>query len=199
MVREQIEARGVKNEKVLAAMQAVPRHLFVSESMALYAYCDEPLQIGEGQTISQPYIVAYMTETLKLEQDMRVLEIGTGSGYQCAVLAEIVKEVFSVEIIPDLSHRSENLLRRFGYQNVFFKIGDGREGWKEKAPFDGIMVTAAPKKIPEALQDQLKVGGRMIIPVGDAFQELVLVKRGKKEFIREKLLPVRFVPLVSLH
>ena len=199
MVREQIEARGIKSTKVLAAMRTVPRHLFVSENMQPHAYFDEPLQIGEGQTISQPYIVAYMTEILHLEDNMKVLEVGTGSGYQSAVLAEIVKEVFSVEIIPSLSSRSSNLLKNLGYQNVFFRVGEGREGWKDHSPYDGIIVTAAPKEIPVSLQDQLRVGGRMILPVGEAFQELVLVKREEKGFTKEKMLSVRFVPLVSLH
>jgi protein-L-isoaspartate(D-aspartate) O-methyltransferase len=199
MVRDQIETRGIKSPKVLDAMRAVPRHLFVSENMQLHAYSDEPLQIGEGQTISQPYIVAYMTEILNLEDNMKVLEVGTGSGYQSAVLAEIVKEVYSVEIIPSLSSRSQNLLKNLGYQNIFFRVGDGREGWKDHSPYDGIIVTAAPKEIPVALQDQLKVGGRMILPVGEASQELVLIKREEKGFAKEELLSVRFVPLVSLH
>lgn len=199
MVRDQIEARGIKNPRVLAAMRVVPRHLFVSDNMRSYSYNDEPLQIGEGQTISQPYIVAYMTEILDLEQGMKVLEIGTGSGYQSAVLAEIVKEVYSVEILSSLSDRSRKLLTDLGYRNIFLRVGDGRKGWKEQSPFDAIIVTAAPKEVPSQLQDQLKVGGKMIIPVGDAFQELVLIEREDKGFSKKKLLPVRFVPLVSLH
>lgn len=199
MVREQIEARGIENPDVLKAMRAIPRHLFVSESMQPYAYNDEPLQIGEGQTISQPYIVAYMTQILNLQSGMKVLEIGTGSGYQSAVLAEIVKEVYTVEVIPSLSMRSRDLLESLGYRNVFFRVGDGREGWREFSPYDGIIVTAAPREIPPDLQNQLKEGGRMIIPVGEACQELVLVKRKTPGFDKEKLLPVRFVPLVSLH
>lgn len=199
MVREQIKARGIKSTTLLAAMRAVPRHMFVSENMQMHAYYDEPLQIGEGQTISQPYIVAYMTEILNLDDNMKVLEVGTGSGYQSAVLAEIVKEVYTVEIIPSLSIRSQNLLKNLGYQNVFFRVGDGREGWKDHSPYDRIIVTAAPKEIPVALQDQLKVGGRMIIPVGEVSQELVLVKREEKGFAKEELLSVRFVPLVTLH
>jgi protein-L-isoaspartate(D-aspartate) O-methyltransferase len=199
MVREQIEARGIKNSEVLKAMMSVPRHLFVSESLLPYAYHDEPLQIGEGQTISQPYIVAYMTEIVQPASGMKVLEIGTGSGYQSAVLAEIVDEVYTVEILPSLSRRSQELLSSLNYKNIFFRIGDGREGWKEFAPYDGIVVTAAPREIPAALQDQLKVGGRMVIPVGETFQELVLIKRNDKGFSSKKLLPVRFVPLVSQH
>lgn len=199
MVSAQVEARGVKDPKVLAALRRVPRHLFVSEELRLSAYDDEPLPIGEGQTISQPYIVAYMTEALSLEGNERVLEIGTGSGYQTAVLAEIVREVYTVEIIGFLSARAQGLLQSLGYSNIRSKIGDGTFGWEEYAPYDGIMVTAAPPSVPKKLQDQLGVSGKMIIPVGSGFQELVLVERGKKEFRRTKLLPVRFVPLISAH
>lgn len=199
MVADQIEARGVKDAKVLAAMKKVPRHLFVPERMKLYAYNDEPLQIGEGQTISQPYIVAYMTEVLQLKENMKVLEIGTGSGYQAAILAEIVQDVFTVELIARLSNQSQNILRELGYNNIRFKIDDGTYGWKEHAPYDAIVVTAAPRKIPQLLQDQLTIGGKLVIPVGDAFQELMLVVREKKGFKEKNLLPVRFVPLVSTH
>jgi protein-L-isoaspartate(D-aspartate) O-methyltransferase len=199
MVEAQIKARGVKNEKVLEAMRKVPRHLFVPENMKLHAYRDEPLIIGEGQTISQPYIVAYMTEALQLKGQERVLEVGTGSGYQAAVLAEIAQEVFSVELLEILSLRAQDTLKKLGYKNIHFKIGDGTQGWKEHAPYNAIMVTAAPAKVPKALQEQLTIGGKMIIPVGAAFQELVLLTREKRKVKRKKLLPVRFVPLISTH
>ena len=199
MVDAQIEARGVKDQKVLAAMRKVPRHLFVPENMKLYAYQDEPLLIGEGQTISQPYIVAYMSEALQLKGHERVLEVGTGSGYQAAILAEIVKEVFSVELLESLSLNAQDVLKKLSYKNIYFRVGDGTLGWKEHAPYDAIIVTAAPTKVPGALQDQLISGGRMVIPVGAAFQELVLVTKEKRKFKKKKLLPVRFVPLISTH
>jgi len=199
MVASQIEARGVKDKKVLEAMRNVARHMFVPENMKSYAYQDEPLSIGQGQTISQPYIVAYMTEVLQLEGDERVLEVGTGSGYQAAILAEIVKEVFTVEIIKELSRQAQKVLEKLGYENIHFKVGDGKLGWKEYAPYDAIMVTAAPAKVPKALQEQLEIQGRLVIPVGSMFQELVLVTREKKKFKKKRLLPVRFVPLVSAH
>ncbi|MCK4556868.1 MAG: protein-L-isoaspartate(D-aspartate) O-methyltransferase [Candidatus Aminicenantes bacterium] len=199
MVETQIEARGVKDDKVLEAMRKVPRHLFVPENMKLYAYRDEPLVIGEGQTISQPYIVAYMTEALQLKGRERILEVGTGSGYQAAVLAEIVQEVFSVELLESLSLKAQDKLKRLGYKNIHFRIGDGTLGWKELAPYDAIMVTAAPAKVPKALQEQLTIGGKMIIPVGAAFQELVLLTREKRKYKKKILLPVRFVPLISTH
>jgi protein-L-isoaspartate(D-aspartate) O-methyltransferase len=199
MVDTQIKARGVKDEKVLAAMRKVPRHLFVPENMKLYAYQDEPLLIGEGQTISQPYIVAYMSEALQLKGHERVLEVGTGSGYQAAILAEIVKEVFSVELLESLSLQAQDVLKILNYKNIHFKVGDGTLGWKEHAPYEAIIVTAAPTKVPKALQDQLTTGGRMVIPVGAAFQELVLVTKEKRKFKKKKLLPVRFVPLITTH
>lgn len=199
MVQTQIEARGVKDEKVLKAMREVPRHLFVPENMRAYAYQDEPLPIGEGQTISQPYIVAYMTEVLRLKGDERALEVGTGSGYQAAILASIVKEVFTVDIVEGLSLDAQKVLSSLGYKNLYFKVGDGTLGWKEHAPYDVIMVTAAPDMVPQALKEQLNVSGRMVIPVGATFQELVLVLRERKKFKEKKLLPVRFVPLVSIH
>jgi protein-L-isoaspartate(D-aspartate) O-methyltransferase len=199
MVRSQLAARGIKNVKVLDAMKKIPRHVFVPESMLSHAYSDEPLPIGEGQTISQPYIVAYMTEVLVLQGGERVLEIGTGSGYQTAILAEIAQEVYTVELVESLSHRAQEALKKLEYTNILYKIGDGTYGWEEQAPFDAIMVTAAPDQIPHSLEEQLNVGGRMIIPVGTAIQELVLITRGKKKFKRKKLLPVRFVPLVTTH
>ncbi len=199
MVKNQIESRGVKDEKVLSAMRKVPRHLFVLDNMKAYAYQDEPLPIGEGQTISQPYIVAYMTEALSLKGDERALEVGTGSGYQAAVLAEIVKEVYTVEIVRELSLRAQEVLEKLEYKNIFFHIGDGTLGWKEHAPYDVIMVTAAPAKVPQALKDQLNISGRMVIPIGSMFQELILVASEKRKFKEKKLLPVRFVPLISTH
>lgn len=199
MVQAQIEARGIKDEKVLEAMRKVPRHLFVPENMRRYSYQDEPLPIGEGQTISQPYIVAYMSEALNLKGNEKVLEIGTGSGYQTAILAEIVKEVFSIEIVDILSSKARKVIKELRYENVCFKIEDGTQGWKEHAPYDAIIVTAAPSKVPQALKNQLKILGRMVIPVGSAFQELIYVIREKKKFKEQKLLPVRFVPLISKH
>lgn len=199
MVEVQIEARGVKDKRILSAMKKVPRHLFVPENMRPYSYQDEPLLIGEGQTISQPYIVAYMSEALRLVGSEAVLEVGTGSGYQAAILAEVAKDVFSVELLETLSLRAQEILRDLGYENIHFKIGDGTLGWKEYAPYDAIIVTAAPAQVPQALQEQLKVGGRMVIPVGSAFQELVLITREKRKFKKRKLLPVRFVPLISTH
>ncbi len=195
MVERQIEARGVKDPRVLEAMRKVPRHRFVPEKLRSQAYDDEPLPIGAGQTISQPYIVAYMTEKLGLLPTDRVLEIGTGSGYQAAVLAELCDSVFTIEIIPELSERARRVLTELGYKNIQFKIGDGYMGWPEKAPFDAIMVTAAPDHIPQPLIDQLKVGGRMVIPVGDFFQDLYLVTKTEKGFKKKRILPVRFVPM----
>lgn len=199
MVKSQIIARGVKDERILEAMKKVPRHKFVSESMISYAYNDEPLPIGEGQTISQPYIVAYMTERLQLRDNERVLEVGTGSGYQAAILAEIAKEVYTVEIIESLSLKAQKVLRELGYKNIYFKVGDGSLGWPEHAPYDAIMVTAAPENIPKTLQEQLNLSGRMIIPVGVAFQELILIVREKKKYKKKSLIPVRFVPLIRTH
>jgi len=199
MVEVQIAGRGVKNAKVLDAMGKVPRHFFVPEELRDSAYADEPLPIGAGQTISQPYIVAYMTEMLELRGAERVLEVGTGSGYQTAVLAEIVKDVFTIEVVAALSQRAQDVLKSLGYVNIQFKIGDGTRGWKDFAPYEAIMVTAAPGSVPKALQEQLQVGGRMIIPIGVDYQELVLVRREEKTFKETRLLSVRFVPLVSLH
>jgi len=199
MVETQIKARGIKDARVIKAMKKIPRHIFVPENMRAHAYNDEPLPVGEGQTISQPYIVAYMTEVLQLKADNKILEIGTGSGYQAAVLAEIVNEVYTVDIIEVLSQRAQNVLKELGYKNIHYEIGDGKAGWKEHAPYDKIIVTAAPSQIPEALQEQLKMNGKMIIPVGEAFQELVLVTRTTHKTKKKKLLPVRFVPLISAH
>jgi protein-L-isoaspartate(D-aspartate) O-methyltransferase len=199
MVESQIRARGVKDERVLKALRSVPRHLFVPPDMVPYAHADEPLPVGEGQTISQPYIVAYMTEALSLVGTERVLEVGTGSGYQTAVLAELAAQVFTVEIIGSLSARAQDVLGRLGYSNIRFQVGDGSLGWPEEAPFDRIMVTAAATAMPLALRDQLAERGLMILPLGSINQELVLVERRKAEFPETRLLPVRFVPLISVH
>lgn len=196
MVATQLRARGLEDEAVLAAMARVPRHLFVPENISAFAYADEPLPIGRGQTISQPYIVAYMTEALRLGREDRVLEIGTGSGYQTAVLAEVAGEVWTVELVEELSLRARAKLESLGYGNVHFRIGDGAAGWPEAAPFEGILVTAAPESIPAALEGQLAEGGRMIVPVGLGTQELVLVERRGNSFRKQRLLGVRFVPLV---
>lgn len=197
MVEHQLKTRGIRDPDVLDAMLKVPRHEFVPENMRKHAYNDEPLPIGEGQTISQPYIVAYMTEMLKAAKRHRALEIGTGSGYQTAILAEIVQQVFSVELIEGLSRSAQQTLQRLGYNNVMYKIGDGSLGWEEYAPYDAIIVTAAPSHVPSALEGQLKLGGRMILPVGDTYQELVLLTREKRKLKRRTLIPVRFVPLIS--
>lgn len=196
MVESQLRSRDIRDERVLGAMGKVPRHLFVPEDMRRHAYNDEPLSIGEGQTISQPYIVAYMTQALELQPHHSVLEIGTGSGYQTAVLAELVDSVCTVEILPGLTSRARKALDDLQYKNIRFRIGDGALGWDKFAPYDGIMVTAAPGKIPGALQAQLRESGRMIIPVGEAFQDLVMVTHGRHRFNRKTLIPVRFVPLV---
>jgi protein-L-isoaspartate(D-aspartate) O-methyltransferase len=197
MADSQIRARGVRDARVLSAMEKVPRHLFVPAGMRRYAYADEPLPIGEGQTISQPYIVAYMTEALGLGGEERVLEVGSGSGYQTAILAELVREVWTVEIVEALSRRARSVLDGLGYGNIHYRVGDGSEGWPQSAPFDAVMVTAAAAKIPDSLEAQLEAGGRMIVPVGTDFQELVLIRKEKKGLKREKLLAVRFVPLVK--
>jgi len=197
MVREQIAARGVEDPRVLAAMRSIPRHELVPQEFRAYAYADRPLPIGEGQTISQPFIVAYMTEQLKLTGEERVLEIGTGSGYQAAVLSELAREVYSIEIVPDLASRASKDLLRLGYDNVHVRQGDGYRGWPEEAPFDAIIVTAAPEQIPEPLIEQLRIGGRLIAPVGDYWQELVLVTRDESGTRREKLIGVRFVPMTG--
>ena len=199
MVGEQIKARGITDTRVLTAMEKVPRHEFVPDKIRAHSYNDEPLSIGEGQTISQPYIVAYMSEVLQLEDKKKVLEIGTGSGYQTAILAEIVKDVYSVELNESLSKKSRATLGELGYKNIQFKVGDGSYGWKEFSPFDAIIVTAAPSVIPQPLKEQLSVGGKLIVPVGDTFQNLMLIVRRQRGFTEKKLLSVRFVPLVSPH
>ncbi len=197
MLETQIKARGIRDARVLEAMLKVPRHLFVPEAQIAYAYDDGPLPIREGQTISQPYIVALMTELAELGPESRVLEIGTGSGYQAAVLAEICKEVYSIEILERLGKEAEARLRQLGYTSVSVKIGDGYQGWKEHAPFDAIIVTAAPEHIPQPLVDQLKTGGRLVIPLGEIFQELVLVRKTEKGITKENITGVRFVPMTG--
>lgn len=197
MVETQIIARGVKDKRVLEAMLKVERHKFVPLNLQKYAYEDYPLEIGEDQTISQPYIVALMTELLELKGNEKVLEIGTGSGYQAAILAELCKEVYTIEIIPSLARRAKGLLKKLEYKNIKVKIGDGFYGWKEYAPFDGIIVTCAPATIPPKLIEQLAEGGRMVIPVGDIYQELLLIRKIKGKLIKKSIIPVRFVPMTG--
>lgn len=197
MVDAQIAARGVKDPRVLAAMRKVPRHEFVPESLRGRAYGDHPLPIGEDQTISQPYIVALMTQLAEVDRSSKVLEIGTGSGYQAAVLAEVAGEVYSIEIVEPLARRAAGTLKRLGYERVHLRIGDGYRGWPEAAPFDAILVTAAPAEIPRPLLEQLKVGGRLVIPVGQTRQELKRVRRTAHGHEEEVILPVRFVPMTG--
>ena len=197
MVVDQIAARGVRDPKVLAAMRKVPRHLFVPEASAGESYDDHPLPIGHGQTISQPYIVAYMTEALGLHGGETVLEVGTGSGYQTAVLAEIAARVYSIEIVEPLAGEARERLRRLGYGSVLVRAGDGYAGWSEAAPFDAIIVTAAAPRIPEPLKQQLREGGRLVMPLGDEYQELIVLTRHGASFEERRLLPVRFVPMTG--
>jgi len=196
MVRDQLEKRGISDRNALQAMRTVPRHLFVPESQKDRAYNDIPLPIGHGQTISQPYMVGYMTQVIKPKKDLKVLEIGTGSGYQAAVLAEIVGSVYTIEIIEPLGTAAKKRLKDMGYKNVDVKIADGYWGWEEHAPFDAIVVTAAAEFIPPPLVEQLKDGGKMIIPVGSAFrtQMLILVEKKGDDVTTKSLFPVRFVP-----
>jgi len=197
MVADQIAARGVRDSRVLAAMRKVPRHEFVPAELAARAHHDSPLPIGHAQTISQPYIVAFMTEQLELDGDEKVLEIGTGSGYQAAVLGELAKQVHTIEIVEPLARQSRELLAQQGYANIAVRAGDGYRGWPEEAPFDAIILTAAPPEIPQPLIDQLAMGGRLVAPVGRWNQELVLIRRDENGFHREKLIGVRFVPMVG--
>jgi protein-L-isoaspartate(D-aspartate) O-methyltransferase len=198
MVETQIVARGVRDPRVLAAMRKVPRHLFVDPAQRAQAYEDHPLPIPGNQTISQPYIVALMTELLELQPGERVLEIGTGSGYQSAVLGELAKEVYSIEIVPELARSAASRLRELHYQNVTVREGDGYRGWPEHAPFDAIIVTAAPERIPQPLIEQLAPGGVMVIPVGGFFQELKVFRKSADGRVTEKdILPVRFVPMTG--
>jgi len=198
MVQNQIMARGVRDTSTLRAMRSVQRHKFVPPGLSGYAYGDSPLSIGFDQTISQPYIVALMTELIKPRRGQRILEIGTGSGYQAAVLAEIVDSVFTIEIVGELAASAENRLRSLGYRNVIVRHGDGYLGWPDHAPFDAIVVTAAPDHIPQPLIEQLKDGGVMVIPVGpvESVQALTVVRKKGKNITTETRLPVRFVPLV---
>lgn len=200
MVRRDIEGRGVRSKRVLAAMRAVPRERFLPGGDGIFAYDDSPLPIGQGQTISQPYIVAFMADALELEGGEKILEIGTGSGYAAAVLAEIAAEVYTIERIRGLADRARSVLESLGYDNVHVEHGDGTLGWPEQAPFDGIVVTAGAPAVPDSLQQQLKVGGHLVIPVGKShsFQQLLRITRvSEGDFDREALLPVRFVPLVG--
>ncbi len=200
MVERQIKARGVTNKIVLEAMEKIPRHMFVPEKFRQFSYYDQPLPIGQGQTISQPYIVALMTELLDVDKDDIVLEIGTGSGYQAAVLSVIIHELYTIEIVEELGVQASKHLKDLGYDNVSVKIADGSLGWPDKAPFDAIIVTAAAEKIPESLIEQLKPGGRMVIPVDNisGFQDLLIVDKDKAgNVISKKTIPVRFVPLVE--
>ncbi len=198
MVNQQIASRGITDRQVLDAMRKVERHLFVPAELVRFAYGDHPLSIGYGQTISQPYIVAFMTEVLNLEKTSKVLEIGTGSGYQAAVLGEICDSVFSIEIVPELAERSGNLLKVLGYSNIHVKAGDGYLGWEEHGPYDAVIVTCAPTHVPDPLTKQLAEGGRMIIPVGQrGVQELVLLTKKKGKLVKHSVLPVRFVPMVD--
>jgi len=197
MVQQQLVARGINNERVLAAMGKVPREEFVPLDLRTETYEDGPLPIGHGQTISQPYIVAFMTERLRAKPSDRVLEIGTGSGYQAAILAELVSDVYTIEIVQPLAKTAEATLQRLGYKNVHIKMGDGYKGWPEEAPFDAIIVTCAPDKIPQPLVDQLKEDGRMVIPVGERFaQELYLLEKKNGQLKESVTLPVRFVPML---
>jgi len=197
MIENQIKARGVKDPRVLSALLKVERHRFVPEEYASSAYSDQPLPIGEGQTISQPYIVALMTELLELKGDEKVLEIGTGSGYQAAVLAELAKEVYTIEIVEPLASSAKKRLLDLGYQNIKVKAGDGYLGWPEAAPFDAIIITCAPDHIPEPLIQQLKEGGRMVLPVGSYSQELKKIVKRYGKIETSDVIPVVFVPMTG--
>ena len=198
MIQRQLISRGINDARVLAAMAKVPREEFVAPESRVASYEDRPLPIGYGQTISQPYVVAFMTEQLRPKPSDRVLEVGTGSGYQAAILAELVSKVYSIEIVEPLAKNAEVTLQRLGYKNVHLKIGDGYKGWPEAGPFDAIIVTCAPDKVPQQLVDQLKDDGRMVIPVGDRFaQQLYLLEKKNGQLKQSATLPVRFVPMTS--
>ena len=202
MVREQLAApgRGITNSRVLMVMNKVPRHEFVPSMYRKQAYDDQPLPIGYGQTISQPFVVAFMTEKLEPKPTDKVLEIGTGSGYQAAVLANLVREVYTIEIVEPLARQAETTLKQLGYTNVLIRAGDGYKGWPEHAPFDAIIVTCAPDHVPQPLLDQLKEGGRMIMPVGrQGDQELCILRREANQVKKSAVLPVRFVPMTGKH
>ena len=197
MVEQQIRSRGIADKAVLKSMSKVERHRFVPASQWDSAYIDSPLPIGEGQTISQPFIVAYMTEAAELSPSEKVLEIGTGSGYQAAILGEIAREVYTIEIVPPLAERARATLSQLDYKNVFVKTGNGYLGWPEHAPFDAIVVTAAPDEVPQALVDQLAVNGKMVIPVGTFNQQMMIITRTSSGVIERKTIPVRFVPMTG--
>jgi len=197
MIRQQLVGRGLKNEKVIEAFYRVPRHYFTDQALPDQAYGDHPLPIGEGQTISQPYIVALMTDALNLEGSERVLEVGTGSGYQAAILAELVKEVYTIERIAELQEKAKKALDSIGYSNINYKVGDGTKGWPEKAPFDGIIITAATNKVPNSLLQQLDTGGNLVAPVGSKTeQELMVLTRHEDGLEEQSLGRCRFVPLL---
>ena len=197
MVEDQLISRGITDKRLLQAMENTPRHLFIPKSLNDFAYTDRPLSIGEGQTISQPYIVAIMTELLKLKGHEKVLEIGTGSGYQAAILSQLVDTCYTIELIKDLADSASALLKRQDYNNVVAKCDDGYKGWPEHAPFDCIIITAAPEEIPENLVEQLKVDGIMVVPVGKYFQQLLLITKTEKGIRKKNIIPVRFVPMVK--
>ncbi len=198
MVANQLEARGIHDKKVLAAFREVPRHEFVLPEYLDYAYTDRPLPIEEGQTISQPYVVAFMTEALDLQQTDRVLEVGTGSGYQAAILAQLCDSVYTIEIFETLTLKAQKAFKKLDYATIHCKIGDGYEGWQEKAPFDAIIVTCSPSHIPVPLQEQLAEGGRLIIPVHEnRVQHLVLLQKKNGKIRQRNVLPVRFVPMID--
>jgi protein-L-isoaspartate(D-aspartate) O-methyltransferase len=197
MVETQIAGRGVTDPAVLEAMRSVPRHRFVPDSLRTQAYSDGPLPIGDGQTISQPYVVAVMTAAIRPQKNMRVLEVGTGSGYQAAVLASCVAEVDSIEVIPALGRRAESLLKELGYRNVHVRVGDGFDGWPERGPFDAVVLTAAPERVPQPLLDQLRVGGRLVAPVGRGLQNLVVMTKTERGTVTEVIDAVLFVPMTG--
>jgi protein-L-isoaspartate(D-aspartate) O-methyltransferase len=197
MVQEQIISRGIQDSRVIKAISEVPRELFVPNELKSSAYEDSPLPIGYKQTISQPFIVAFMTEAAQLDQTSRVLEIGTGCGYQAAILSKLCKEVYSIEVLKPLGEEAEMRLNKLGYKNIHLRIGDGYKGWTENSPFDAIIVTAAPEEVPQTLINQLKEGGRLIIPIGRFVQELIRITRIKDKIKKENLMPVRFVPMVK--
>lgn len=199
MVETQIRNRGITNSDILDAFLQVERHRFVPEEMIELAYIDSPLPIGEGQTISQPYVVAFMTKQLQIKPSQKILEIGTGSGYQAAILAELGAEVYSIEIIESLAQNAKKVLNEIGYDNIHLKTSDGYLGWEEYAPYDAIIVTCAPSQIPEPLIEQLTDGGKMIIPVGEqvSVQELILLEKNKGKIKQRSILPVRFVPMID--
>lgn len=197
MVEEQIIARGISDSLVIDAMLKVKRHFFVPANLMQLAYNDRPLPIGHGQTISQPYIVAIMTELLEVKKTHRILEVGTGSGYQAAILSLLADSVFTIEIVESLAKSAEAKLKILGYKNIIVKTGDGYKGWKEHAPFNGIIVTCAPDEIPPLLLEQLAIGGRMVIPVGSHYQELFLITKDSSGLSEKSIIPVRFVPMIK--